>query len=44
MVLQPDAHGPYKGDYGAAFEAEYKREFGFILNVRHSLVPAVPSS
>ena len=37
MVLQPESNGPYKGDYGAAFEAEYRREFGFILNVQSLL-------
>ena len=38
MILQPAANGPFKGDFGAAFEEEYRREFG--LRSRHeSCVP-----
>jgi hypothetical protein len=38
MTLQPAAHGPYKGNYAAAFADEYKREFGFIFTNRNILI------
>ncbi len=38
MILQPAANGPHKGDFGAAFEQEYRREFGFTLQGRAKLI------